>query len=153
MEIFDDLWGPVGSIERSISSSTLHTMWVSLVAIPLVTVFLAQKGNLSKIGTDIQLIAGEHAVAREWSLRLAQHPASIGGIQYPSRHDTSRINLALYSRPNLFPSKLDRNLKNQAISHPKTMAKAHILYGPPVLLAKHPELDQCLQELQVARLP
>jgi hypothetical protein len=153
MEIFDDHWGPVGSIERSISNSTLQSFWVSLVAIPLVTVFLAHSGYLSKIGTDIQLISGKHAIAREWSLRFAQHPALIGGIEYPSRHDTDRLNIALYSKPNLFPPTLNTKLIYKAIVYPKNMTKRHILYGPPVLLADHPELESSLKILQVARLP
>ena len=155
MEIFDDHWGPVGSIERSISHSELQTYWVTLVAIPTVKLFYAHKGNLSKIGTDAQLIAGDHAIAREWALRLASHPIHIGGIRYPSRHDTGRQNIALIQRAELLPYELDLSLTGAAKVHASNFAQArgHIIYGPEILLANHPELNTSLKELQVARLP
>src|SRR5260221_3790135 len=67
MEVFDDLWGPVESITRSLSRTQLQEWYVTLVSILSVTLFEAHKGNLSRIGTDLQLLAGDHALSREWA--------------------------------------------------------------------------------------
>lgn len=155
MEIFDDHWGQIGDLTRSITRSELQTYWVSLIAVPPVKVFYVHKGNLSRIGTDMQLLTGEYPTSREWFLRLANHPCQVDGFVYPSRHDNSRQNFALLRRSNLLPAVADVSLTGSADAHDPKIAEANgkILYGPPLLLANHPELDSALKTLMVAKLP
>jgi hypothetical protein len=119
-----------------------------------VRLFYAQGGNLSRIGTDMQLLTGNYAVAREWFLRLANHPVQISGFVYPSRHDRSRKNIALIRRSILL-AEFEPTLIGPAADHPKHLAKLRgkLLYGPALRLADHVELEDSLKELQVARLP
>ena len=153
MEVFNDLWGQVGSITRSVTRCQLREWWVSLVAIPSVTLFQAHEGNLSKIGTDMQLLTGKHASSRKWALRFARHPAKIDGISYPSRHDNARSNLAIFDQRTWQPAQLDKSLVPPAIDHlGRTINDTDPLcYGPAVLLEKHPELQASLIELEVAK--
>jgi hypothetical protein len=79
LEVFDDSWGAVGSLSRCLTRAQLNEWWVTLVAVPPVNLFYAHGIALSKIGTDVQLLSGDHATAREWALRLAEHPLCIDG--------------------------------------------------------------------------
>jgi hypothetical protein len=54
--------------------------------------------HLPRLGADARLFAGDHAVARAWSLALWRHPAQIDGIYYPSRHDNHRHCVAVFER-------------------------------------------------------
>jgi len=110
LEIFDDHWGPVGSSNRMITRSELDTWWVTLIALPETTVFETAGASLSKIGTDLQLLSGDHAVAREWAVRVAEHPVEAGGIAYVSRHDHTKRNLAIFRRAHLFSEISDKRL-------------------------------------------
>jgi hypothetical protein len=153
LEIFDDHWGEVGSPNRAITQSELETWWVSLIALPETIVFRTEGLALSKIGTDLQLLSGDHATAREWAVRLAAHPAAIGGIAYGSRHDHSRQNLAVFQRPPLLSPVSDGALKpgvawKRVAKHGKRM-----VYGPAILLGKHPDLMKAVTELEVGILP
>jgi hypothetical protein len=74
MEVFDDMWGPVNSATRSLTQAQLREWWVTLVAVPSVKMFDARWPNLSRIGTDEQLLAGDHTLSRAWALSLAVHP-------------------------------------------------------------------------------
>jgi hypothetical protein len=118
LEIFDDRWGAVGDTTRSLTQTELKQWWVSLVAVPPVNAFFAHQKNLSKIGTDFQLVAGDHATARDWALRLARHPAQIDGIFCQSRHDTSCRNLALLQRVGFLPEQLEPALTGPSSLHP-----------------------------------
>lgn len=64
---------------------------------PLRLVDLTGSG-LARIGADARLFAGEHAVARRWSLALFLHPASPDGLLYPARHDPSLRAAAVFDR-------------------------------------------------------
>jgi hypothetical protein len=64
---------------------------------PLRLVDLTGAG-LARIGADARLFAGEHAVARRWSLALHRHPQTPDGILYPARHDPSRRAAAVFDR-------------------------------------------------------
>ena len=70
MEVFDDRWGPVGSLGRSVTRQELKEWWVSLVNIPAVSVFDATGPNLSKLGTDAQLLTSSYTKSRQWAQRL-----------------------------------------------------------------------------------
>jgi hypothetical protein len=155
MEIFDDRWGPLGDSSRSLTQAELDQWWVTLVAMPTVSVFAAHGQNLSKIGTDFQVLSGDHQISRRWALRIMRHPANVGGILYPSRHDGTQRNLALFKRPGLTPSSFDATLQPPAVTHGTGPAKATspLIFAPATLLRHHPELNVALQELEVAILP
>jgi hypothetical protein len=155
MEAFDDLWGPVNAMSRSLTKTQLGEWWVTLVAIPAVNLFYAHRINLSKIGTDSQLLDGDHTLAREWALRLAGHPLKIDGIYYPSRHDSAKRNLAIFNQRKWQPAETDKTLLPPATNHRSRRIRhdAPIFYGPPVMLRKHPEMQLALSALEVAILP
>ena len=155
LEMFDDRWGPLGDLSRSLTQTELGQWWVTLLAIPSVTVFEAQQLNLSKIGTDFQLLTGDHAVAREWALRIMCHPANVGGILFGSRHDTTQRNVALFNRAGLTPAVYEATLLPPAAAHGRGLANVvgPLVHGPAVLLCNHPELKQALQSLEVAIIP
>jgi len=103
----------------------------------------------------LQLLAGEHTTARQWALRLMEHPAAIGGIRYPSRHDDTRRNVALFQRPGLLPEQKEPALTPPASTQVALASRdsGPLLYGPAVCLRDHPELLPALAELEVALLP
>jgi len=155
LEIFDDHWGAVDSPNRTVTQSELDTWWVSLIALPKTAMFQTDGLSLSKIGTDMQLLSGDHATARKWALRLGAHPATIGGIAYVSRHDNTRHNLAVFQRSHLFPDAHDDTLLPDATKIWKRKGKhgSGLIYGPAVKLRNHPELTDSLLELEVGLLP
>lgn len=155
MELFDDHWGSVGSIGRSVTERTLTETWVSLVGVYDAQLFDATAGNLSKVGTDAQLLTGDYATTRDWSLRMMQHPAQIDGVYYRSRHDPARLNGALFGRNKFVPPILDADLIFAGIGAwaRRPVHGLALIYGPAIRLRDHPLLDQCLVELQVGRLP
>ena len=152
MEVFDDSWGAVGAPSRALTATRLGEWWVTLVWVPQVQVFEARGANLSKIGTDQQLVTGRHSTARRWALRVMRHPGALDGILYPSRHTTNDFNVALFQRPQFLPAVFDPAL---AIPFPTLSAGpgGALAYGPPLQLAQHPERDLALRELEVAVLP
>ncbi len=155
MELLDDYWGAVGSMGRSVTEQTLRETWVSLVALPPVVLFDATGANLSKIGTDAQMLTGDYATTRDWASRIIAHHANIDGILYRSRHDPARLNVALFQRDALLPAILDDDLTPAVANtwrRKRTQGPA-LVCGPPILLRDHPLLHESLVELQVARLP
>lgn len=155
METFDDRWGPVGSLGRSLTEQELREWWVTLIDVPQSEVLEASGPNLSKLGTDIQLLTGDHETARQWALRLMRHPRQIAGISYRSRHDDDKRNVALFRRPDWLEAIQEANLI-PAAAKPWRRKSDHgrrLVYGPPVLLGDHPELAGALGELEVAILP
>lgn len=155
LEIFDDSWGSLNSSSRSLTKTQLQEWWVTLVAVPLITVFAARKLNLSKIGTDLQMLSGDHATSREWALALARHPLKIDGIYYTSRHDSDRFNLAIFNQRAWPPEQFDASLAGPAAMHRSRVINpaGPLVYGPSVLLRDHPELMFAMAELEVAILP
>ena len=155
MELFDDHWGPVGSIGRSVTETQLKETWVTRVSLPEVILFDATGANLSKIGTDAQLLTGDYATTRNWAERMMKHPVHIDGILFRSRHDLERRNIAVFRRAHLLPEIKDPNLRAFQ-PDPWTRDAAHgsvLVWGSSVRLVDHPELPSALSELQVARLP
>ncbi len=155
LEIFDDSWGAVNSPTRSLTKTQLQEWWVTLIAVPSVTLFDARKNHLSKIGTDAQLLSGDHATSREWALSLARHPLKVGGLYYPSRHDGGHCNLAVFRQRVWPPERFASRLKGPAPMHGSWKFKSTdpLVYGPPVLLRDHPDLQLALMHLEVAVLP
>jgi len=155
LEMFGDRLEPLGSLGRSLSWTVLGNWFVSLVAVPEVFSVVASGVNLSKLGVDLQLVTGDHAIARQWALRFMEHPTNAAGIEYPSRHDETRRNLALFQRPRFLPAQEKLSLTGSASTH-TALAKLDdgpLLFGPPVCLRDHPELPLALQALEVAILP
>ena len=128
MEVFDDSWGAVGTPSRALTATQLGAWWVTLVWVPQVHAFEARGANLSKIGTDQQLVTGRHSTARRWALRLLRHPAALDGILYPSRHTTNDFNVALFRRSQFLPGVFDPAL---AIPFPSLSAgmAGRVAYG------------------------
>jgi RES domain-containing protein len=155
LEVFDDSWGPVNASSRRLTLTQLGEWWVTLVAVPTVNLFYAHGINLSKIGTDNQLLSGDHAVARQWALALVKHPLKIDGIYYPSRHHAGERNLAIFNQRGWSPAQPDKTLLPPAAKHRKRkiLPGGPMFCGPPVLLRDHPELKSVLIELEVAVLP
>ena len=153
MEVFDDRWGPVGSLGRSLSQSELQQWWVTLLNIPPVKLFDATGSHLSKIGTDAQLLTGDYVTSQIWALRLMQHPAAIDGIYFASRHDPRQWNVALFRSSTLLPEVKSITLlcDNPKTWKPSVAQKLH--FGPAVRLGSHPRLKTELRRLQVALLP
>jgi len=152
MEVFDDSWGAVGTPSRALTAAQLGEWWVTLVWVPQVHAFAALGNNLSKIGTDQQLVTGRHSTSRRWALRLLRHPATLDGILYPSRHTTNEFNVALFRRSQFLPEVFDPALAMPFPSLSSGMG-GRLAYGPAVQLAQHPQLDETLRELEVAVLP
>jgi hypothetical protein len=125
---------------------------VTLVAVPPINLFFAHGINLSKIGTDAQLLSGDHAIAREWALRLAEHPLAIDGIYYPSRHHSGKRNLAIFDRKGWKNGRYDKTLVSKQ-SFKGIDPKGPIVYGPPLLLSQYPNLRRLLSSLEVAVTP
>ncbi len=155
LEMFGDRLEPLGSLGRGLSRQMLGGWFATLVAVPRVTLFEASGPNLSKLGVDLQLLAGDHATARLWAHRLMHHPAQIGGIRYPSRHDDTQRNVALFERPGLLPAAAEAGLTPPAGERSAFAARetGPLLHGPAMCLSEHPELPDALARLEVALLP
>ena len=54
--------------------------------------------GLAHLGADARLGAGDYEIVRRWSLALHQHPERPDGLSYRSRHDPSRLCVAIYER-------------------------------------------------------
>lgn len=153
MEVFDDLWGPIGSSSRSLTTAQLYEWWVTLVWVPQLMLFDARGQNLSKIGTDQQIVTGRHSTARRWALRLLRHPSGIDGILYPSRHSSADLNVALFRKANFLPERFDPALDYLIPALTAGAATDKLAYGSALQLAQHPQLLEALVELEVAILP
>ncbi len=62
---------------------------------PLRLVDLTGSG-LARLSADERLCSGDYPVAQRWSLALWQHPARPDGLYFRSRHDLSRLCVAIY---------------------------------------------------------
>ena len=155
MEVFDDRWGPVGSLGRSVTRQELKEWWVTLVDVPSIEVFDATGRNLSKLGTDAQLLTGDYPTTQLWAQRLMDHPQQIGGILYRSRHDPMRLDVALFRREGLLPARFDALLDPAGVLKwtRQTTDGTNLVHGPAILLEQHPDLPAALSELAVAVLP
>lgn len=154
MELFDDHWGPVGSLGRSVTEQQLATTWVTRVSLPESRLFDAMGSNLSRIGTDAQLLTGKYTTTRKWTKRMMEHPDKIDGVRYRSRHDLQRINVAVFRRAGLVPATLDPKLQpfepdpwRRNPGHGSTL-----VHGNALRLRDHPHLNLALVELEVAKL-
>jgi hypothetical protein len=86
-----------GRRPMSLRELSLHRMALVHPPRPLRLVDVTGAG-LARIGADARLFAGDHAVARRWSLALFGHPGAPDGILYPARHDPSLRAAAVFDR-------------------------------------------------------
>jgi len=123
----EDIFGPfIESFGRThgkvaITSSDLQKRYLSqFVSVqPLRFADLCGAG-LARIGADNRINNGEdYGISRQWAQAIWQHPDTVHGIRYPSRHDPSRILCGLFDRAkeNLQENKLGTLLKD-----PQTLA-------------------------------
>lgn len=153
MEKYDDFWSHE---ERSLTEGQLKETWETVIYLPPVTLFdCSGRNNLSNIGVDAQLYTGEYPGTRVWALRMMSHPDLIDGIWFPSRHDPSRQNIALFQRTRFTNPHHDANLTVPNLKNwtPPPAHAARLIYGPAQLLATHPEIDDTMVELRVIQLP
>jgi RES domain len=54
--------------------------------------------GLAKLGADNRLATADHEIAQRWSRAVWEHPAESDGILFRSRHDPSRVSLAIFDR-------------------------------------------------------
>jgi hypothetical protein len=54
--------------------------------------------GLARLGADERLCAGGYAIAQQWALALAQHPEQPDGLCYRSRHDPTRLCVAIFEQ-------------------------------------------------------
>jgi hypothetical protein len=54
--------------------------------------------GLAKLRADNRLCDGDYRIAQRWSRALWSHPEQPDGLRYRSRHDPSRLCLALFDR-------------------------------------------------------
>ncbi len=155
MEVFDDRWGPIGSLGRSVTNQELKEWWVTAVDVAPIEVFDATGRNLSKLGTDAQLLTGDYPTTQLWAQRLMDHPQNVGGILYRSRHDPTRLDVALFGRAGLLPARLDPLLDAAGMLKWTRQPSdgLSLVHGPAVLLEQHPDLSAALSDLAVAVLP
>jgi hypothetical protein len=130
---------PGGNPNRSLTIGTLEQWHVSPVHLPAVRLFDASGQNLSKIGTDAQLLSAGYNVTQQWALRLAAHPAAIDGIYYPSRHNPS--------------AERGWRVGKRASSARAKSKRKEITFGSASRLADYPGTLRACIELEVAILP
>jgi hypothetical protein len=54
--------------------------------------------GLARIGADNRLSDGSYSTSRRWALAFYLHPSQPDGVRYRSRHDPSRIIIAIFER-------------------------------------------------------
>ncbi len=54
--------------------------------------------GLAALGADNRLATADHEIAQRWSRAVWEHPARSDGILFRSRHDPSRMSVAIFDR-------------------------------------------------------
>lgn len=96
---FVETYGRLDRIPRLVTEKELGDRCLSRLAprSPLRAVDLSAAG-LRRLDADNRLCTGDYRIAQRWSAALHDHPDSPDGILYRSRHDPSRVCLALFDR-------------------------------------------------------
>ena len=94
------------------------------ITTPLALIDLTGSGGLTRIGADLGLLAGSHALAQRWSAALRDHPARPAGLLYPARHDVARRACALFDLPE---SAFEVTNAGSLLDHPNAAVLASIL--------------------------
>jgi hypothetical protein len=84
---------------RLIAASTLSHLSLTRIQTdrPLRLVDLTADG-LVRLGADARLTTGSYAISQQWSLAIWNHPSTLDGLLYRSRHDPSRMSAAIFNR-------------------------------------------------------
>jgi RES domain len=77
--------------------------------------------NLVKMGADARLSSGAYTVARQWAQAIYEHPQSVDGIRYRSRHDDERYCYGIFDR--CAQDIQEQNLGNLLTSNPRLLAE------------------------------
>lgn len=75
--------------------------------------------GLPPIGADARLADGSYGVSQRWALAFHEHPDRPDGILYRSRHDPSRLCVAIFDRA--APTLSARSLGSLADPHNATL--------------------------------
>lgn len=98
IETFGDARGADGELQ--ITQGDIAKRCIALIGIvrPLGVVDLSGSG-LANIHADARLTAGDdYGLSQRWARKLFDHPQRPDGVLYRSRHDQSRLSLALFDR-------------------------------------------------------
>lgn len=83
--------------------------------------------GLPRIGADNRINNGEdYSISRQWAQAIWQHPDTVDGIRYPSRHDPSRILCGLFDRAK---DRLQENKLSTLLGNPQTLAAILDIYN------------------------
>ncbi|HMM41274.1 MAG TPA: RES family NAD+ phosphorylase [Thermomicrobiales bacterium] len=96
---FVETYGRLDHIPRLLTERELGDRCLSRLVprSPLRAVDLSAAG-LRRLDADNRLCAGDYRIAQRWSAALHDHPDRPDSILYRSRHDPSRVCLALFDR-------------------------------------------------------
>jgi hypothetical protein len=84
---------------RFVALSFLEDRSVSEVELTAPLRVVAMHGpGLARIGATGAVTSGPHAVARQWSRAIHEHPAAPDGIAYRSNHDDGELCVALFEQ-------------------------------------------------------
>jgi len=123
----EDIFGPfIESFGRNygkvaITSGDLEKRYLAQFASvqPLRLANLCGAG-LPRIGADNRINNGEnYGISRQWAQAIWQHPATVDGIRYRSRHDPDRILCGLFDRAK---ENLQENKLGTLLEDPQTLA-------------------------------
>jgi RES domain len=85
-------------------------------------VFADLTGNgLVKMGADARLSSGSYVAARQWAQAIYDHPQTVDGIRYRSRHDDERYCYGIFDR--CADELREKDLGNLIEAHPKQLAE------------------------------
>jgi hypothetical protein len=87
---------------------------------PLIFADLTGSG-LVKMGADARLSSGAYTVARQWAQAIYEHPQSVDGIRYRSRHDDERYCDGIFDR--CAQDIQEQNLGNLLTFNPRLLAE------------------------------
>jgi len=96
---FVETYGRNDGHRRIVTSASLVERMLAEISLAeqVRLVDLAGEG-LVGLSADARLTTGDYGVAQRWSLALWSHPDEPDGLLYRSRHDPSRLCVALYNR-------------------------------------------------------
>jgi hypothetical protein len=83
--------------------------------------------GLVKMGADAQVTTGSYETARAWATAIFEHPQSVDGIRYFSRHDNTRLCFGIFDRVGSVI--MEQDLDNLLDQHPDLLGKMLDHYG------------------------
>lgn len=97
--VFIEIYGRVPGLRITLTYTAVASYHLARVeaSVALRLVDLTGPG-LAQIGADERLCSGDYRIAQRWSRALWSHPERPDGILYRSRHDPSRLCVAIFDR-------------------------------------------------------